>query len=140
MRRSAGLLDYLAFLAAAFLTAFLAAFFAAGFFAAPVLRAVAVLAFAVVFFTAFLAAAFLAGFFFAAAFFIAISRLSSSSVGSGCPVKACRNASHSRLLLVAWRRLATWRRVRSSESSRRMCSGIDTVIFLTADDFRPCSI
>ena len=78
-----------------------------------VLRAVflAALAFTVFF------AAFLAGFF--AAFFIAISRLSSSSVGSGCPVKACRNASHSRSLFVACLRLFTWRRVRSSERSLR---------------------
>lgn len=78
-----------------------------------VLRAVflAALAFTVFF------AAFLAGFF--AAFFIAISRLSSSSVGSDCPVKACRNASHSRSLFVACLRLLTWRRVRSSERSLR---------------------
>ena len=51
------------------------------FFAAPVLRAVEVLARAVL-----RLAVFFAPFF--AAFFIAISRLSSSSVGSGCPVKA----------------------------------------------------
>ena len=89
---------------AAFLAGFFAAFFA-GFFTA--------------FFTAFLAA-FFAGFFAAAffvAFFIAISRLSSSSVGSCCPVKACRNASHSKSLFVACLRLFTCRRVRSSERS-----------------------
>jgi hypothetical protein len=51
-------------------------------------------------------AAFLAGFLFAA-FLVAIVRLSSSSVGSGCPVNACRNASHKRSLFVACRRLDT---------------------------------
>src|SRR3546814_10865202 len=65
--------------------------------------------FAATFFTAgFLAAAFLAAGFFAADFLaVAIVRLSSSSVGSGCPVKACRNASTNKSLLVACRRLFT---------------------------------
>src|SRR5574337_1180208 len=74
------------------------------FFARLVLLAREVLAI-----TAFLAvrlrAAFLAGFF--AAFLVAMVRLSSSSVGSGCPVNACRNASHRRSLFVACRRLDT---------------------------------
>src|SRR5262249_62123649 len=78
-----------------------------------VLRAVFFAAFA---FTVFFFAAFFAVFF--AAFFIAISRLSSSSVGSCCPVKACRNASHSISLFVACLRLLTCRRGGSSEGKR----------------------
>src|SRR5574337_519097 len=116
------------FLAAAFLAAgFLAAaFLAAGFLATGFLAAA--------FFTAgFLAAAFLAAGFFAADFLaVAMVRLSSSSVGSGCPVKACRNASTNKSLFVACRRLFTCRWVRKSESRRRTCSGIETVILRTA--------
>ena len=99
-----------AFLAVRLRAVFLVARLRAGFFATflaalravvlrAVLRAVEVLAFAD------LRAAFLAGFF--AAFFVAMVRLSSSSVGSGCPVNACRNASHKRSLFVACRRLDT---------------------------------
>src|SRR5579885_379755 len=50
-------------------------------------------------------AAFLADFF--AAFFMAMVRLSSSYVGSGCTVNACRNASQRRSLLLACRKFNT---------------------------------
>src|SRR6185437_7862360 len=102
------------FLAAAFFAAgFLATFFAVVFFAAAGFLATFFAAglravfFAAAFLTAgFLAAVFLAAFlaagFFAADFLaVAMVRLSSSSVGSGCPVKAWRNASTSKSLLVA---------------------------------------
>src|SRR5574337_1123298 len=106
-----------AFLAAAFFgAAFFATFFTAAFLAAA----------------GFLAAAFFAGFLAADFLAVAMVRLSSSSVGSGCPVKACRNASTNTSLLVACRRLFTWRWVRKSESRRSTCSGIETVILRTA--------
>ena len=92
-----------AFFAATFLVAdfFAADFLAAGFFATGFLAADFRAA-------GFLAAVFLAAGFFAADFLaVAIVRLSSSSVGSGCPVKACRNASTSKSLFVACRKLFT---------------------------------
>src|SRR5579885_376844 len=113
-------LDALLARAAFAITAFFAAlrppFFAARlragrFFAAlravwrlPVLRAEAAFARAGLRLPDFFAA-FLADFF--AAFFMAMVRLSSSSVGSGCPVNACRNASQRRSLLLACRKFNT---------------------------------
>src|SRR6185312_14736733 len=77
----------------AFTTLAAAGFLAAAFFAAGFLATFL----AVVFLAAFLAAGFFAADFLA----VAMVRLSSSSVGSGCPVKAWRNASTSKSLLVA---------------------------------------
>src|SRR5579875_1140023 len=98
-----------AFFAVRLRAVFLPARLRAGFFEAfrAVLRAVlrAVAVFALADLRVLFLAAFLAGFL--AAFLVAMVRLSSSSVGSGCPVNACRNASHKRSLFVACRRLDT---------------------------------